>query len=58
MKLNQRNAQGMVSYFWSAVVGTEKSTKFAKQMKDNGFIRFEEVIDDFRGRFNNKWENI
>ncbi|WP_102273679.1 hypothetical protein [Cytobacillus massiliigabonensis] len=55
MRLKERNAVGMIAYFWSAVVGTEKSTKFAKHMKENGFIRFEEVIDEFRERFNNNW---
>jgi hypothetical protein len=57
MRLNERDAQGMILYFWSAVVGTEKSTRFAKLMKDNGFVRFEEVIHEFRARFNSKWLN-
>ncbi|TFH59645.1 hypothetical protein [Peribacillus frigoritolerans] len=57
MRLKERNAEGMISYFWSAIVGTENSTKFARLMKDNGFTRFEEVIDEFRERFNNQWIN-
>jgi hypothetical protein len=57
MRLKERNAEGMIAYFWSAVVGTENSTKFSKLMKENGYIRFEEVIDEFRERFNNNWIN-
>jgi len=55
MRLNQRDAVGMLSYYWSAIIGTEKSTKFAKLMKKEGFIRFEELIEEFRERFNDKW---
>ena len=55
MRLEQRDVQGIVNYFWSAIVGTDKSTAFAKMMKDEGFTRFEEVIDEFRVKFDNKW---
>lgn len=55
MRLNEHEAQGMVSYFWSAIIGTDRSVKFAKEMKENGFIRFEEVIDDFRSKFTDTW---
>ena len=55
MRLNERNAKGMVKYYWSAIVGTERSTEFARQMRDEGFTRFEEIIDEFRDRFNDKW---
>lgn len=55
MRLEERDASGMISYFWSAIVGTERSVTFAAQMRTEGFTRFEEVIDDFRARFNDKW---
>jgi len=55
MRLKKRDAIGMLRYYWSAIIGTEKSTKFAKQMKKEGFVRFEEVIDEFRDKFNDKW---
>ena len=55
MRLEQRDANGMVHYFWAAISGTEKSAEFARQMKDEGFTRFEEVIDEFRDRFNDEW---
>jgi hypothetical protein len=50
-RMSQRDAAGMVHYFWSAVVGTEKSTSFAAQLRQEGFDRFEEAIEDFRTRF-------
>ena len=52
MRLEQRDAKGMISYYGSAIVGTERSTEFARQMRDEGYTRFEEVIDEFRDRFN------
>lgn len=55
VRMEQRDAIGMVSYFWSAVTGTEKSIGFAKLMKDEGFDRFEEAIDEFRERFSDLW---
>lgn len=57
MRMQERDALGMISYYWSAIVGTEKSTKFARMMRTEGFTRFEEVIDEFRDRFNDKWLN-
>jgi len=55
MRLNERDALGMVNYYWSAIVGTDRSTEFARMMKAEGFSRFEEVLDDFRDRFNDRW---
>ena len=57
MRLEQRDAQEMVHYYWSAIVGTERSTEFARQMRAEGFTRFEEVLDEFRDRFTNRWLN-
>ncbi|WNJ93031.1 hypothetical protein [Bosea sp. 685] len=51
MRLNERDAKGMVHYFWSAIVGTERSRGFAARMRNEGFNRFEEAIDEFRERF-------
>ena len=55
VRMSERDASGIVSYFWSAVIGTEKSTTFARKMRQEGFIRFEEIIEPFRNRFNNAW---
>jgi hypothetical protein len=53
--LRRQNALGMVQYYWSSIVGTDRSTKFARLMKKEGFTRFEEVIDEFREKFNDAW---
>ena len=55
MRLNERNAVEMVHYFWSAIVGTEKSIGFAARMKKEGFTRFEEILEEFRIKFDNNW---
>jgi hypothetical protein len=49
--MSQRDAAGMIHYFWSAVVGTERSKGFAAQMRREGFDRFEEAIEEFRACF-------
>ncbi len=55
MRMNERDANGMRQYYWSAIIGTERSTEFARQMRAEGFTRFEEVIDEFRDRFSDEW---
>jgi predicted glycosyl hydrolase (DUF1957 family) len=55
MRMRQRDAVGMVSYFWSAIIGTKKSIGFAEKMREEGFTRFEEVFEEFRVRFDNEW---
>ncbi len=57
VRCEQRDAAGIWSYYWSAVVGTENSTKFARMMRAEGFTRFEDpgVIDEFRERFTEAW---
>ena len=57
MRLNERDAVGMLNYYWSAIIGTERSTKFAKLMKKEGFVRFEELLEEFREKFDDKWLN-
>jgi hypothetical protein len=47
MRMEQRDACGMVQYYWSAITGTERSIGFAKMMKDEGFTRFEEPLLNF-----------
>ncbi len=54
-RMGSRDARGMIHYYWSAIVGTDRSTRFARMMRDEGFTRFEEVIDEFRERFNDRW---
>src|SRR5947209_7937829 len=54
-RMQQRDAEGMLHYYWSAVIGTERSTTFARLMRQEGFTRFEEVLEEFRDRFNDRW---
>ena len=55
MRMQQRDAAGMVRYFWSAIVGTERSIGFAVQLRREGFERFEEALEDFRVMFNDEF---
>jgi chromosome condensin MukBEF MukE localization factor len=52
MRLRERDAVGMIHYYWSAIVGTERSISFAALMRREGFERFEEALEEFRVRFN------
>ena len=57
MRMKERDPAGMVQYYWSAIIGTERSIQFAEDMRREGFTRFEdtEVLDEFRRRFNDDW---
>jgi hypothetical protein len=52
-RMNERDAAGMVNYYWAAIAGTERSLDFADEMKRQGFKRFEDqdVIEEFQKRF-------
>jgi|ERR1019366_1758174 hypothetical protein len=47
MRMEQRDATGMVQYYWSAIIGTERSIGFASLMRQEGFDRFEEASKNF-----------
>lgn len=55
MRMERRDVAGMVRFFWVAVIGTERSIGFAASMKKEGFTRFEEILEEFRLRFNDKF---
>jgi hypothetical protein len=55
MRMEQRDAQGMVQYYWSAIIGTERSIGFAALMRQEGFSRFEEALEEFRVRFDDQF---
>ncbi|UZE51421.1 hypothetical protein [Rhodopseudomonas sp. P2A-2r] len=55
MRMKERDAAGMIQYYWSAIIGTERSVGFAALMRQEGFGRFEEAIDEFRLRFNDQF---
>jgi hypothetical protein len=51
MRKERLDAAGMVQYYWSAIIGTERSIGFAALMRQGGFERFEEALEEFRIRF-------
>jgi hypothetical protein len=55
MRMEQRDAAGMVQYYWSAIIGTERSIGFAALLRDEGFERFEEALEEFRIRFDDEY---
>jgi hypothetical protein len=55
LRMQERDALGMTKYFWSAVTGTEKSIRFARMMREEGFDRFEEILVEFREKFSDLW---
>lgn len=55
MRMQRLDAAGMIRYYWSAIIGTERSVGFAAKMRDEGFTRFEEALEEFRVRFDDKF---
>lgn len=51
----QKDAAGMVIYFWSAIAGKGNAIEFSDKLKNAGYVRFEEVFEDFRERFTDAW---
>ena len=52
LRMKQRDAQGMIQYFWNTVVSTnEKHANYGRMLKNEVFTEFEEVINNFRVRF-------
>jgi len=57
MRMRKLSAEKMLHFYWTAIVGTEKSIAFARMMTQEGFSRFEDadVLEEFRLRFSTKW---
>lgn len=53
--MRKLDAKGMLSYYWSSIIGSSKSRSFSRLMKEEGFTRFEEVVDEMRVKFDDKW---
>lgn len=53
-RMNRLSSEKMVQYFWSALA-TDNAIKFSKYMKEEGLTRFEDVMEEFRDKFNDKW---
>ena len=52
-RMKRLDADGMIRYFWSAIIGTSRSISFAEKMEREGFARFEDkkILETFRERF-------
>ena len=55
MRMSQLDSKKKLQYFWSAIQGTEKSIKFSKLLKDNGVLRFEDILEEVREKFNDDY---
>ena len=52
LRMKQRDAQGMIQYFWNTVVNTNaKHANYGRMLQNEGFPEFEEVVNNFRVRF-------
>ncbi|AFM41141.1 hypothetical protein Desaci_2179 [Desulfosporosinus acidiphilus SJ4] len=52
LRMKQRDAQGMIQYFWTTVVDTNtKHANYGRLLQNEGFPEFEEVVSNFRFRF-------
>ena len=52
---NQKDAAGMIKYFRSSIAGKGNAISFSERLKDEGYGRFEEVLEEFRERFTDDW---
>lgn len=53
--MEKLEARKMIQYFWSAIIGTERSIGFAARMREEGFTRFEEIFEEVRVRFDDRF---
>lgn len=55
IRMEPLKAAKMMQYFWSAIKGTDRSIGFAERLKREGFDRFEEALENFRVRFDDRF---
>ena len=55
MRMSQLDSKKKLQYFWSAIQGTEKSIEFSKLLKSNGVLRFEDILEEVRIKFNDEY---
>lgn len=53
-RMNRLSAEKMIQYFWSALA-TDNAISFSKKIKAEELPRFEDVLEEFRDRFNDAW---
>lgn len=54
-RMERLDAEGMLHYYWTAVCQAENAFAFAELLKAEHMPRFEDVLEDFRRRFNDAW---
>ena len=52
-----QDAAGMIEHYWKSIRGTDGSIAFSGMLKQHGFKRFEDVLEEFRACFNDQWLN-
>lgn len=53
-RMNKLSAEKMIQYYWSAL-STDNAILFSKRIKNENLPRFEDVMEEFRERFNDEW---
>lgn len=53
-RMDRLSAEKMIQYFWSALA-TDNAIKFSKRVKEEKLPRFEDVMEEFRDKFNDEW---
>lgn len=53
-RMSKLPAEKMIQYYWSAL-STENAISFSKKMKAEGLPRFEDILEEFRDKFNDEW---
>lgn len=52
IRIQQRDAQGMIKYFWNTVVDSKaKHATYGRMLNNEVFPEFEDVVNEFRVRF-------
>jgi len=52
VRMKQRDAQGMIQYFWNTVVDAKaKHANYGRILQNENFPQFEDVVNEFRLRF-------
>lgn len=52
LRMQQRDAQAMIQYFWSTVVDPKaKHANYGRMLQNENFPELEEVVNEFRVRF-------
>ena len=55
MKMEKMEPDEMIRFYTHSMIGTDKPTKFALQMKSEGFNQFEAAAAEIREKFDEKW---